>query len=163
VEAIAELAENKSYHNAKNDGEKGKRWCANRRPALTFGYAKAPSEVPLYRSGLTIVAMHYFESLEPAKAGLASPKGTRNEDLANFAAVLTLWSDALPRLEAKRRFLGRADRPYAAYLRAAQAYMLISMPTGTSTIFGVFQVIGASHGLRRDNVRAAMKLKQPRT
>jgi len=27
------------------------------------------------------------------------------------------------------------------YLRAAQAYMLISMPTCTSTIFGVFQVI----------------------
>ena len=31
-----------------------------------------------------------------------------------------------------------------AYLRAAQAYMLISMPTGTSTIFGVFQVIEIS-------------------
>src|ERR1700743_3653311 len=29
----------------------------------------------------------------------------------------------------------------AAYLRAAQAYMLISMPTGTSTIFGVFPAI----------------------
>src|SRR5258708_20298697 len=28
-----------------------------------------------------------------------------------------------------------------AYLRAAQAYMLISIPTGTSTIFGVFQAI----------------------
>jgi hypothetical protein len=28
-----------------------------------------------------------------------------------------------------------------AYLRAAQAYMLISMPTGTSTIFGAFQAI----------------------
>jgi|GEM_PF-3827617 hypothetical protein len=27
------------------------------------------------------------------------------------------------------------------YLRAAQAYMLISIPTGTSTILGVFQVI----------------------
>ena len=33
----------------------------------------------------------------------------------------------------------------SVYLREAQAYMLISMPTGTSTIFGVFQVIGASH------------------
>ena len=33
----------------------------------------------------------------------------------------------------------------AVYLREAQAYMLISMPTCTSTIFGVFQVIGASH------------------
>jgi hypothetical protein len=29
----------------------------------------------------------------------------------------------------------------AAYLRAAQAYMLISMPTDTSTILGVFQAI----------------------
>jgi hypothetical protein len=28
-----------------------------------------------------------------------------------------------------------------SYLRAAQAYMLISIPTGTSTIFGVFQAI----------------------
>jgi hypothetical protein len=28
-----------------------------------------------------------------------------------------------------------------AYLRAAHAYMLISMPTGTSTILGVFQAI----------------------
>jgi hypothetical protein len=28
-----------------------------------------------------------------------------------------------------------------SYLRAAQAYMLISMPTCTSTIFGVFQVM----------------------
>jgi len=31
----------------------------------------------------------------------------------------------------------------AAYLRAAQAYILISIPTGTSTIFGVFQAISA--------------------
>ena len=30
----------------------------------------------------------------------------------------------------------------SVYLREAQAYMLISMPTCTSTIFGVFQVIG---------------------
>jgi hypothetical protein len=32
----------------------------------------------------------------------------------------------------------------ANYLRAAQAYMLISMPTGTSTIFGAFQAIFGS-------------------
>ena len=38
----------------------------------------------------------------------------------------------------------RADRFDVVYLRAAQAYMLISMPTGTSTIFGVFQVIRVS-------------------
>ena len=35
----------------------------------------------------------------------------------------------------------RASRQWRSYLRAAQAYMLISMPTCTSTIFGVFQVI----------------------
>ena len=40
---------------------------------------------------------------------------------------MTLWS--------------RAGRREGTYLRAAHAYMLISMPTGTSTIFGVFQVI----------------------
>jgi hypothetical protein len=34
-----------------------------------------------------------------------------------------------------------------AYLRAAQAYMLISMPTGTSMIFGVFQDIFSSFSI----------------
>src|SRR5206468_12479186 len=34
-----------------------------------------------------------------------------------------------------------------SYLRKAQAYMLISMPTDTSTIFGAFQAI---RGLPRD-------------
>jgi hypothetical protein len=43
----------------------------------------------------------------------------------------------------------RADRSDAVYLRAAQAYMLISMPTGTSTILGVFQVIPSSQVLAR--------------
>jgi hypothetical protein len=36
----------------------------------------------------------------------------------------------------------RAER--FAYLRVAQTYMLISMPTCTSTIFGVFHVIRLS-------------------
>jgi hypothetical protein len=44
----------------------------------------------------------------------------------------------------------RADRTEAVYLRAAQAYMLISMPTGTSTILGAFQVIPLSHEIRRE-------------
>ncbi len=35
----------------------------------------------------------------------------------------------------------RVRQHYASYFRTAQAYMLISMPTGTSTIFGVFQAI----------------------
>jgi hypothetical protein len=39
----------------------------------------------------------------------------------------------------------------SAYLRAAQAYMLISMPTGTSTIFGAFQAILALLGQNRTN------------
>jgi len=78
------------------------------------------------------------------------------------AAVLTFWSDALPRPEAKARFRSWADHPYAVYLRAAQAYILISMPTGTSIIFGAFQVIRASHGLWRD-LRAGVKIKPPRT
>jgi hypothetical protein len=37
-----------------------------------------------------------------------------------------------------------------AYLRAAQAYMLISMPTDTSTIFGVFQAIRELPSPRHD-------------
>jgi len=39
------------------------------------------------------------------------------------------------------QFWSRAGRSDATYLRVAQAYMLISMPTSTSTIFGAFQVI----------------------
>jgi hypothetical protein len=50
---------------------------------------------------------------------------------------------------------GRSSR--RDYLRAAQAYMLISMPTGTSTIFGVFQAIGVSSSYCGAN------LAQPRT
>jgi hypothetical protein len=50
-----------------------------------------------------------------------------------------------PAAARKRVYLSsRADRPEAAYLRAAQAYMLISMPTDTSTIFGAFQAIRTS-------------------
>ena len=37
--------------------------------------------------------------------------------------------------------LRKREAVAAAYLRAAHAYMLISMPTGTSTIFGAFQAI----------------------
>jgi transposase len=47
----------------------------------------------------------------------------------------------LPRFESKDWFLNRAGRPIEAYLRAAQAYMLISMPADTSTNFGAFQAI----------------------
>jgi hypothetical protein len=52
----------------------------------------------------------------------------------------------------------RAGRFDAVYLRAAQAYMLISMPTGTSTIFGVFQVISFSQVVWRE-LHAAVEPK----
>ncbi len=58
------------------------------------------------------------------------------------AAILKFGSDAC-RLEAAFAS-GAGQSPDAGYLRAAQAYMLISMPTGTSTIFGVFQAIHVS-------------------
>jgi hypothetical protein len=48
------------------------------------------------------------------------------------------------------RFWSRAGRREIAYLRAAQAYMLISMPTGTSTIFGAFQAIKELPSPRHD-------------
>src|SRR5579871_453201 len=47
-----------------------------------------------------------------------------------------------------------------AYLRAAQAYMLISMPTGTSTIFGAFQAILALLKVKPDVLRPAVKVIQ---
>ena len=43
----------------------------------------------------------------------------------------------------------RAER-FCYYLRVAQTYMLISMPTCTSTIFGVFQVIRLSQEMWRN-------------
>jgi hypothetical protein len=48
----------------------------------------------------------------------------------------------------------------AAYLRAAQAYMLISMPTGTSTILGAFQAIWVLLCVKTDVLRPADKLVQ---
>jgi hypothetical protein len=44
----------------------------------------------------------------------------------------------------------RPSRRSRSYLRGAEAYMLISMPTCTSTIFGVFQVIRVLLGQRHD-------------
>jgi hypothetical protein len=46
----------------------------------------------------------------------------------------------------------------AAYLRAAQAYILISMPTGTSTIFGAFQAILALLQVKPDELRPLDKV-----
>lgn len=55
------------------------------------------------------------------------------------------------------------DRFDACYLRAAQAYMLISMPTGTSTIFGVFQLIRVLPSGVGTMLVPASKLGCPRT
>jgi hypothetical protein len=62
-------------------------------------------------------------------------------DVLKYRAGPTLSTGRLPRLAAAERSQSRAERFVAVYLRDAQAYMLISMPTDTSTIFGVFQVI----------------------
>jgi hypothetical protein len=56
-----------------------------------------------------------------------------------------------------RSTLVKDEADAAAYLRAAQAYMLISMPTGTSTIFGVFQAILALL-VKPDELRPANKV-----
>jgi hypothetical protein len=61
------------------------------------------------------------------------------------------------------RFAGLRLAPGAAmfatyYLRAAQAYMLISMPTGTSTIFGHFHAIRDPPKLRHDRHSSASPL-----
>ena len=61
------------------------------------------------------------------------------EKFENLSAIGPLRR--LPQFESKDCFLNRAGHPTEAYLRAAQAYMLISMPTDTSTIFGAFQAM----------------------
>jgi hypothetical protein len=49
-----------------------------------------------------------------------------------------------------------------SYLRAAQAYMLISMPTGTSTILGVFQAMFALLGSRTTALLCTLAYKVAR-
>jgi hypothetical protein len=75
--------------------------------------------------------MQELEKLELEKFAEAT---SRNLEPDNFEPDVCRGSK-------QRSCQSRADRFDAVYLRAAQAYMLISMPTGTSTIFGVFQVI----------------------
>jgi len=70
------------------------------------------------------------------------------------SASLQAADGNLPGTEQQDLLLSRADRSDVVYLCAAQAYMLISMPTGTSAIFGVFQVIRVSQVVWRE-VRAA--------
>jgi hypothetical protein len=65
----------------------------------------------------------------------------------------------LARPAATSRCRSRADRFRRVYFRAAQAYMLISMPTGTSTIFGVFQLIRVSPKQCRHDCRAGTETR----
>jgi hypothetical protein len=47
------------------------------------------------------------------------------------------------------------------YLREAQAYMLISMPTDTSTIFGVFQLIHSPRSSNQDDAAQGQPDRSP--
>ena len=57
--------------------------------------------------------------------------------------------ERLPRFGSKIAFRTGQIVSIEAYLRDAQAYMLISMPTDTSTIFGAFQAIPTSSDFGR--------------
>jgi hypothetical protein len=58
-----------------------------------------------------------------------------------FAAVNGENAHASPRRGASEKLAPGLGERSRSYLRSAQAYMLISIPTCTSMIFGVFQVI----------------------
>ena len=84
---------------------------------------------------------------DPAARG-----GSQNDDAKHYASpgvssISEVAADATRRPRIGNVVAGYGPPPSkcrtiaGAYLRAAQAYMLISMPTGTSTIFGVFQDI----------------------
>jgi hypothetical protein len=80
---------------------------------------------------------------------MTAPSVVRIADAMDLASVALLLASA-GELAAQQVASGAGHRLDAVYLRAAQAYMLISMPTGTSTIFGVFQAIRVSRVLWRD-------------
>ncbi len=76
-----------------------------------------------------------------------SPGASRRLKIRNRATNAARWtpaSDTIPQsgtCQARKSTCVRCEAVAAAYLRVAHAYMLISMPTGTSTIFGAFQAI----------------------
>jgi hypothetical protein len=76
-----------------------------------------------------------------------------------YAENFGFWGQGAPEDVCRGSRTSRADR-LSDHLRAAQAYMLISMPTGTSTIFGVFQVIRGSSQLHWSNVGACLRRNQ---
>jgi hypothetical protein len=78
----------------------------------------------------------------------------RIQGIAIRQTAIEKLKEVLPvarKITTQRRAMGTTARPAPtspegliasrAYFRTAQAYMLISRPTGTSTIFGVFQAI----------------------
>src|SRR5258708_20368865 len=89
---------------------------------------------------------HNFDSLGAPQGGPASVQCFEVQCLEFQCLEVRTPSTA----RRKNLRSSRADRFDAVYLRAAQAYMLISMPTGTSTILGVFQVILSSQEVWRE-------------
>jgi hypothetical protein len=114
----------------------------NRCPdSLTFGtigtcrLAEWATVIPL----LNTAAGHgYPERREIFASGTLKNQGTQKISEVAAAVVRIPWSGSFVTTGATSVEM-RSCRNF--YLRAAQAYMLISMPTGTSTIFGVFQAI----------------------
>jgi hypothetical protein len=87
-----------------------------------------------------LLAMREFAEVVKLVAQSRKPKA----ELASPSVVGAPALDAPAAARKRVHLSSRADRPEAAYLCAAQAYMLISIPTDTSTIFGAFQAIRTS-------------------
>jgi hypothetical protein len=112
------------------------------------------------QAGMSVEKHKIAMRIAAARKDIQNPKPPRNEEAtasryeqdSYHSGEGKLKRGAVttpPRLESRFGFrVGQIDLTRLFYLRAAQAYMLISMPTGTSTIFGVFQVIQISHSRR---------------
>jgi hypothetical protein len=129
-------------------------------------------------SRTSLAAMLYFEPLDTSRPDWRRRKEKLQRGFCHLRRrraelyFFDVWESSratsvkpqirrLPGSVSKLRCRSRTGRFDIFYLRAAQAYMLISMPTGTSTIFGVFQVIRVSQVVWR--VRAALNLGLRRT
>jgi hypothetical protein len=123
--------------------------------------------IAAYRDrGLGAPEFGIFVSRFPANRTSAIPlrntttcRGAQDDDAKHDPSLLEIttlgdknvsrWTpaqDTLPHsgtCHARRSTFVKLADIASAYLRAAHAYMLISMPTGTSTIFGAFQAIMA--------------------
>jgi hypothetical protein len=84
-----------------------------------------------------------------------TPENSASENFKGGRGVKVTPSQAR---HSRQSTLFKKDAFAAAYLRAAQAYMLISMPTGTSTIFGAFQAILALLKVKPDELRPTVKV-----